>query len=384
MFKEPYQIFFPLGLLFGMMGVAVWVVFGFFPATRFPSIFHSELMLGGFMWTFAMGFLMTAIPRFTGSRSANGFEKGILFLLVTGLFFAVILNRQKYFHLFFSLEILWISFFGVRRILRGAFSPPPSFLLIGFGLAITFAANVSLAFANHLSADLKLLSMRLIEYGFPQFLILGVGSQLLPNILGTLPRPKTGPQLPGTPFSTPLPDKRIVFLFAVYGLILSAAYILEIFVNFRLGCSLRALLITFILLFHWRFYKRPPRDVILTWGLWLSGWLLAISQWVMAWVSAYAIHAAHLFFIGSLSLMIFFVAARVTLTHGGYGQSLERSSKTLRVVLSLILLAMLTRVLAPFSKNYPAHLAYAALIWILALFLWSALFLKKIFVRKRD
>lgn len=381
MFKEPYQLFFPAGVFIGIVGVVAWVFFGFFQSGVYPAVLHSELMIGGFLFTMALGFLMTAIPRFTGTPSANGFEKGVLFLLVTGLFLAALFGFQRNFYSIFALEIICLGFFGLRRIRRGPFLPPPPFVLVGLGLLFTFAASLYLAFEAGTAPSLTRLSLRPITCGLPHFLILGVGGQLLPAILGTLSPASGAPKIPGTPFAKPAADKKRFSLFVIYGIFLAGTFALEVLVNLTLGCFLRALFISWVLLFHWRLYKLPPRGIILTWGLWISAWLLAVSQWLTALFPAHAVPMAHLFFIGSISLMILFVATRVTLSHGGYGQKLEKNSRILLAVMILILLAALTRAAAPFAKNYFFHLAYAASAWLLAVFLWCGLFLRKIFRR---
>ena len=79
---EPYRLLFPLGVMFGALGVYVWIAFAFFPGSEFPVQLHSKLMLGTFLFSFAAGFLMTAIPKMTASFPAQTFELTIAFVLV--------------------------------------------------------------------------------------------------------------------------------------------------------------------------------------------------------------------------------------------------------------------------------------------------------------
>ena len=93
------------------------------------------------------------------------------------------------------------------------------------------------------------------------------------------------------------------------------------------------------------------------------------------------IHGAHILFIGSLSLMIFAIASRVTLAHGGHDLGLEQRSKALLVMMILLCLALVTRLLAPMSQSYFLHLALASCFWIGSLVAWGSVFLPKIFSR---
>src|SRR6476619_361492 len=65
--REPYRIFFPLGVLLAWAGVLHWLLLatGFFQEYR--SIFHAFAQIEGFMTCFAVGFLFTLIPRRTGT-----------------------------------------------------------------------------------------------------------------------------------------------------------------------------------------------------------------------------------------------------------------------------------------------------------------------------
>lgn len=68
--REPYAVFFPLGIALSWAGVGRWLVFAF--ANRPEDdlgvyIFHSITQIQGFLLCFAIGFLFTMIPRRTGT-----------------------------------------------------------------------------------------------------------------------------------------------------------------------------------------------------------------------------------------------------------------------------------------------------------------------------
>lgn len=85
--KDPYRIFFPLGLLSAFIGVLSWVPFALGYTQNYPGTEHPHLMIGGFLYVFALGFLMTAIPRFTETAPARFWEllcqAGIILLMIS-------------------------------------------------------------------------------------------------------------------------------------------------------------------------------------------------------------------------------------------------------------------------------------------------------------
>jgi uncharacterized protein involved in response to NO len=95
-------------------------------------------------------------------------------------------------------------------------------------------------------------------------------------------------------------------------------------------------------------------------------------------ISAWRIHAIHLFYIGGLGLLTMMIATRVVLAHGSRKLLLEQTSRALFPIVGLTLLAAFTRLSAGISaKIYLSHLAYAAGLWVLALGIWGYVFLKE-------
>jgi uncharacterized protein involved in response to NO len=65
---EPFRIFFPIGLLLGAIGVALWPLFVWHAVNFYPANAHVRLMIEGLMGSFIIGFLGTAGPRLLDSR----------------------------------------------------------------------------------------------------------------------------------------------------------------------------------------------------------------------------------------------------------------------------------------------------------------------------
>ena len=65
---EPFRIFFPLGLLLGAIGVALWPLYVWHAIDFYPAQAHVRLMIEGLMGSFIIGFLGTAGPRLLDAR----------------------------------------------------------------------------------------------------------------------------------------------------------------------------------------------------------------------------------------------------------------------------------------------------------------------------
>src|SRR6478735_8271833 len=78
-YKEPFRLFFPIGALLGVLGVALWPLY-YTGVVEYPAILHARLMIEGFMASFIIGFLGTAGPRLT---SAPHFARPEVLLLIT-------------------------------------------------------------------------------------------------------------------------------------------------------------------------------------------------------------------------------------------------------------------------------------------------------------
>src|SRR4051812_38435254 len=87
--SNPFRLFFPLGILFGIIGVGHWVLWSV--GWKIPEIAlaHAALQTQGFLASFVIGFLMTAFPRFTGTWPATKAEISIMMVAYLAFFVAV-------------------------------------------------------------------------------------------------------------------------------------------------------------------------------------------------------------------------------------------------------------------------------------------------------
>lgn len=374
---DPYRWLFPIGMLFGIVGTGLWVLHWGRFIRAYPGIPHAEIMMGGFLLTMAVGFLMTAIPKFTGTASAMAWEQRLAGIAAAGLLATALLPDRLGFHIGLLITGILLIRFAAVRFLRAHFQPPPSFLFVGFGCGATLFSAVILIGHDAqwaLHPTLVLFARQLLVYGVWLFFVLGIGTQLIPALLGT--RPAQRATLGASPLMiAPRPHR---WRFPCYALGLLISFIAEVWWQPQIGTTLRAGIVTIVLLKEWHLLRRRENRGVHSWGLWCSAWCLLIGSWAVALFPAYAIHAAHILFIGTVSLMIFMIATRVTLAHGGHDLREEHRSRWLMGVIGFLLLAALTRLLAPvFPAHYLAHLAYAAICWIAAAVVWGIRFVPR-------
>src|SRR5947209_12626879 len=75
------RIFFPIGVLLGVVGVSLWLLFYLGAGIPYPNVAHARLMIEGFMASFIFGFLGTAGPRITSAPHFSLFEVATIFTL---------------------------------------------------------------------------------------------------------------------------------------------------------------------------------------------------------------------------------------------------------------------------------------------------------------
>jgi len=363
--KEPYRLFFPLGVLFLLWGALIWLPL-IWSAADYPVTLHRYLMLNGFSGCFIGGFLMTAIPKFSKTNTASKIEI-FLYLLVTlsGLFFARAEVASGVF-ICSALQPLVIFSFLLPRISKRQENPPYSFVFIFVGLLLwTVSALASLFFDAEL--------FKHIHYeGAIASIILGVGSRLIPGILGhqeIVTAQKEKYEKPVSIFKT----------IPVTFLALIGAFVISYLSDNSLAHMVRAAVVFIIAIFYWNLWKAPRTKTALTWCIWLSGWLITLSFVLKAFWTDGLIHISHSFFINGIVLLSLLIATRVLQSHGPKDNKLEQS-KILYLVSFCIVLAAATRVSAFLLPDlYLTHLAYSSLMLAIGVLVWSFKYLRFIF-----
>lgn len=366
---DAYRYFFIAGYVLGLWGVLIWALFHW-NLVPYPGIKHPDIMIGGFFLCFACGFLMTAAPKFTASFGPTKSEQNLTWTLIFFLFLSLLPSDAVYFHFVVLALFAFLIFFMVRRFLNRQSKVPDAFLFVGFGLGSGITGSAILLISHFVDVGVKLhaLGRLLFLHTYILCLVLGVGSRLIPALLGRGPMP--------TDMQKMKSQKKT---FVLAGILFIGSYMLEAWNATWISQGLRSCLVAFIAFTFWKIHKLPARKSYQSYALWLSAWCLLLGQWALTFLPAYRIHLLHVILVSGLALMTFMIASRVILAHGHHNMDLEIRSKGLFLGALLIGTAGFTRLSAGFAPQiYQSHLFYAACTWILGLLIWGFCFLPKI------
>ncbi len=183
---DAYRLFFPLGIVLGTFGVAIWPLYNYGMLDGFSGRAHAFVQTNGFLYAFILGFLLTAIPRFTGTEPPSRPVQYVLAGIVTVSALAFELQVPLVGHTGFVAAHGMLLVLAVRRFRRRRQDPPETFVLIGIAFisgALGGLINAGVAW-NALGPAWDLLGKRLLTEGMMLLLVLGVGGFLGPRLLG--------------------------------------------------------------------------------------------------------------------------------------------------------------------------------------------------------
>lgn len=360
--SEPFRVFFPFAILGLLYGVLLWVPQIWSP-DNYPVLVHRYLMLNGYVGMLIAGFLMTAVPRFSKTFEAQSFEI-LSFFLVTflGLFFAY-RDQESLVFLLSSLQAVIILLFMFRRITKRKENPPYSFIFIFVGLILWFLSGIgSLIYGTD--------AFKQLHYeGSITAIILGVGSRLIPGILGHIEIVSAQREK----YETPDPILKTVPYHFYLSIILfvGSYFLLEFY-----GSIIRAVVVGTIGFAYWKLYALPRERTALTWNIWVCGYMIVFSFILKAVWEDGVIHASHALFISGIVLIGLLISTRVIQSHGPKDKTLE-NWKGLYWVSGLLLLAAATRVTAFIMPDgYLRHLGYSSLVLTIAVLIWGLKYLR--------
>jgi uncharacterized protein involved in response to NO len=350
--------------MFGLAGVAIWPLYTFGITASYSGRAHALVQTDGFLYAFIAGFLLTAVPRFTGTEPPS---RPVQYALAAMLLVSVAASELRAFTLgttmFVAAHATLLVLVGSRFVRRRQ-RPPSSFVLIGLGLlAGALGASIAAGVAWEIvPAAWDLTGRRMLTEGMVLLLVLGVGGFLGPRLLGFAALPQPGQSHRGST----LP-------WAVAGLTIFISVPAEYGLDLGWMAFVRAAVVTAVILPTLQLWRAPAVKTTLSWTVWIAQWVIVAGVWHVAFAPRYRADFLHMLFVGGFSLLILAVATRVTLSHGGKDLALERRSWPLRIGLTLGLIAMLARIGAPFATaSYFEHLAFAAVLWMAGVLCWGS------------
>ena len=379
--SEPYRLFFPLGLVMGMVGVSHWLFYGLGWSQEYSGFYHFAVQIWLYMGGFAGGFLMTAIPRFSDTPVASRVEVASFLLLMFFTFYFLLIQHWAFAAACFIVWLFRLAWFVVKRFLKRQIADPPTefvWVPIAFAHGIAGTLLIFLSQVITMPAGTMEMGKSMGSQGFLLSLVLGIGGYLGPRLMG---------------IGGPLPSikKEEVSSHRYFKIVFYVASGVFLFLTFCFPESpenlwahfLRAALVTSILIFTKALSWEWPRPKgFFSKLVWISFWMVAAGLWLAPLFPKYRVAMLHFVFIVGFSLLTFSVATMVVLSHSGQGERLQRSPWILWVLAFGIFSALALRIAAQFfGDHYFGLLAVAAALWLVTAGSWIFYSLPFIFRR---
>jgi uncharacterized protein involved in response to NO len=373
--REPFRILFPLAILSGAIGVGHWLAFALGWTESYSGSFHAHIQVWGYIGSFAIGFLLTALPRSAGAPPASSLELAAALALVTGTIGAVALERWA---LANAIEVvllgLIIAFAGRRFASRRTGAPPPPIEFVWIPIGLLFGVAGSLVAA---AGRLDLLPSPAVkigevaaQQGFLLGIVLGVGGFMAPRLMGhgdVIERPLASAGNPSR-----IRSKRLGIYFAA-ALALAASFAIEGLGAVRWAYLLRGGVVLVVLLLAARITRRPRVGSLFVRMLWISLWMTPAGLLAAGVLPSARVAMLHLTFIGGFALMTFAMGTMVVMSHSGEARRLMQPLWILRLAGAGVAAALAGRLAADaHSERYFEWLGAAAVAWLFAAIAWIA------------
>lgn len=380
--REPYALFFPLGIALAWAGVGRWLTFALSGRSEdyvAVYIFHSITQVEGFLLCFALGFLFTMIPRRTGTAPPSVLEMAI------GLAAPVLTAAAAWQQQWALSQAGWITacvllvVFVMRRFLSSTARrrPPTSFVWIPVALLLGLTGSI-LTGSGSLFGDewqwLHNLGQTFVLQGVFISLILGVGGLALPMMTrGVAPADAAYRSA----------DIAVMVAHLLAAALLVASFFVQQRVSVTAGCGLRAAVIAAEYLFALELWRRPTLPGWNRRVIWVAAWCLPLGFALAALFPDYYEGGLHVSFIGGFATLTLAVSTHVILGHGDRSEWINGKPWQVMAIALLMLAAMVSRVamiLQPMSRN--AWMATAAFYFLCATAVWAAFLVPVLLKRK--
>lgn len=306
--REPYRVLFPLGIALAWVGVGKWLLLAVAGVGTFASAGHAITQVQGFLMCFAAGFLLTAIPRRTGSPPAS------TGLVLTAALAPVATTVAANLGAYGASQAAWLVLvvalvaFAVRRMRAGRRRPPNAFVWIpvAFLLGLVGSFLMALRARGPEWATVHDVGKDLLVQGLFLGLIMGVGSLVFPLIT----------RGEGPPDGTPSPrDRRVRLAHLAAAATLAGTFVAERSLHASAGLALRAALTAAVLVGAAGLATPPRLPGLHRWVVWLGAWCVPAGLAVAAVDPALRLAALHITFIGGFAALALAVGLHVTLSH---------------------------------------------------------------------
>jgi len=379
--REPYLLFFPLGLVLSWAGVGHWLLHALGLLETYHPVFHAMVQIQSFMTCFAVGFLMTMIPRRTGSAPPSAWQVAIC--ATAPVVTAVAAWNERWLTAQAAWLVLAVTMiaFAVRRFLAATSTrrPPNAFVWIPISLLMGIAGTLMTGFYYAGAPEMLWLhevGRRLVLQGMFTGLVLGVGSLAFPLM--------TRGEAPPDAAATRRDDwERLAYI--ATAALLVASFFLEVMVSLRWAMLLRAVLVAASLALGARLWRLPSPEGWNRTLIWTCGWMLPLGYALAAAFPEHPRAGLHVVFIGGFATLALAVSTQVTLGHRGYRSVMLGKPWQVLAIGILMAAAIAARVIMEFDRaRYFVWMGVAATAFLLATAVWAAFVLPRMRFRAND
>ncbi len=368
--REPYRLFFPLGIALAWAGVAHWLLHALGILEDFRPIFHAMTQIQGFLTAFAVGFLFTMIPRRTES------EPPAVWQLAVGAIAPIATSVCAWFELYALSQLFWIALLTMMlgfiftrfRAAKAKRRPPNSFVWIPTAFIVGIVGSVLTGLGAALGSStwwLHDLGRGLVLQGVFLALIAGVSGLAIPLMTrGEPPADSTSNRR----------DRWVRALHLLGAIALIASFVIEQRVSLSAALLLRFAIITAVLLFGAELHRLPRGPGLNRWLIWSSAVFVPLGYLLAGIFDTHARGLLHVSFIGGFALLTLSVSTQVTLAHGGFRDLLASRPLRLYALGGAVLLALAPRVLMEVDPDrYFVWMGTAAAFFLAATLAWMSM-----------
>lgn len=372
--RDPYLLFFPLGIVLAWAGVGHWLLFALGLSTAFQPIFHAMVQIQGFLMAFAVGFLFTMIPRRTGSRPPAAWE---VVACAAALLVTTVAAWWQQWHVaqtaWLVLAVVLVAF-AVKRFSSATSRrrPPNGFVWIPLSILMGIAGSVLTGFGAMRGGEhfwLHNVGQGMVLQGMFIGLVLGVGGLAFPLM--------TRAQAPVDSRGTAA-DRAVMLLHIGAAAVLAVSFFVEVTQSVRLAMALRAVVVLAVLVASIELWRLPDQPGSNRWLVWVAGWLLPLGYVLaFAW-PMYARGLLHVTYVGGFALLALAVGTQVTLGHSGHREVMLGRPWQVAVIGSLMGFAIVARVLMQVDPaRYFVWMGLAAAAFLGATAVWIGFLVPK-------
>ena len=378
--REPFRLLFPLSLLFGLLGVNHWLCYAVGWLPSYSGLIHASIQLQTYLFGFILGFLLTALPRFTASAPATSAELLLILSLLiaqAGLLLAGLWLAAE--SCFIGLLVMLAVFAARRaRTRRSSGSPPAEFVWIPLSLfyGVAGAGLLIAGQTGRLPSWLFRLAQPLAQQASVLGIVIGVSGFMGPRLLGRALHAMP-PDL--TPHHARRIRRRRIAWHLLAAVTFGASFLVEGLGVTGIAYTLRAAVITAELVWTVKLWPPPAAPDLYVKYVWAALWMIVLGLWGAGLAPTHRVVMLHLVFLGGMSLMVFAVSTMVVLSHAGEAARLRQPSWPLRLMGFGVAGALLTRVAAEWSpERFFPLLAAAAICWDVSAISWFVLALPRV------